>query len=111
MSVIAVFASDMVYIFIWDKLERVKNSKFYHLFIHCHDTLYRGLTDDIYKNYLGRFTSVVLIVIMLIAFICILYRKKRVFYPIMLVIITVSGVTVNPVTHGIGAIENKLLYS
>ena len=110
MSVIAVFASIWFISFIWDKLERVKLTKILpSLFIVTILYLYRGLTDDIYKNYLGRFTSVVLIVIMLIAFICILYRKKGVFYPIMLVIITVSGLTVNPLTHGIGAIENKLL--
>lgn len=110
MSVIAVFASIWFISFIWDKLERVKLTKILpSLFIVTILYLYRGLTDDIYKNYLGRFTSVILIVIMLIAFICILYRKKRVFYPIMLVIITVSGLTVNPLTHGIAAIENKLL--
>ena len=109
MSVIAVFASIWFISFIWDKLERVKLTKILpSLFIVTILYLYRGLTDDIYKNYLGRFTSVILIVIMLIAFICILYRKKRVFYPIMLVIITVSGLTVNPLTHGIAAIENKL---
>lgn len=110
MSVIAVFASIWFISFIWDKLERVKLTKILpSLFIVTILYLYRGLTDDIYKNYLGRFTSVILIVIMLIAFICILYRKKGVFYPIMLVIITVSGLTVNPLTHGIAAIENKLL--
>lgn len=110
MSVIAVFASIWFISFIWDKLERVKLTKILpSLFIVTILYLYRGLTDDIYKNYLGRFTSVILIVIMLIAFICILYRKKRIFYPIMLVIITVSGLTVNPLTHGIAAIENKLL--
>lgn len=76
MSVIAVFASIWFISFIWDKLERVNLTKILpSLFTVTILYLYRGLTDDIYKNYLGRFTSVILIVIMLIAFICILYLE------------------------------------
>ena len=110
MSVIAVFASVWFISFIWDRIERIKLTKILpSLLLVTTLYLYRGLTDDIYKNYLGRFTTISFIVIMLVAFICILYRKNRIFYSIMLVIVTIGGLTVNPVTHGIGVIENKLL--
>ena len=110
MSVIAVFASVWFISFIWDRLERIKLTKILPSLLFVTILyLYRGLTDDIYKNYLGRFTTISFIVIMLVAFICILYRKNRIFYSIMLVIVTIGGLTVNPVTHGIGVIENKLL--
>lgn len=110
MSVIAVFASVWFISFIWDRLERIKLTKILPSLLFVTILyLYRGLTDDIYKNYLGRFTTISFIVIMLVAFICILYRKNRIFYSILLVIIATGGLTVNPVTHGIGVIENKLL--
>lgn len=110
MSVIAVFASIWFISFIWDRLERIKLTKILPSILFVTILyLYRGLTDDIYKNYLGRFTTISFIVIMLVAFICILYRKNRIFYSIMLVIITLGGLTVNPVTHGIGVIKDKLL--
>lgn len=110
MSVIAVFASVWFISFIWDRIERIKLTKILpSLLLVTTLYLYRGLTDDIYKNYLGKFTTISFIVIMLVAFICILYRKNRIFYSIMLVIVTIGGLTVNPVTHGIGVIENKLL--
>ncbi|OJG46760.1 hypothetical protein RV04_GL000007 [Enterococcus hermanniensis] len=59
-----------------------------------------------YFNYFEIFMT--LIVFGLIMF-CLLFKRKRMFLWLMLLVVLVSGITVNPVVKGIGAIEKKTL--
>ena len=66
-----------------------------------------SITDD--RNYISLEKYIFILFIYLIINIAIFCRCKNMFYVFISIAIIMSGVTVNPVSKGIGAIYNKTL--
>lgn len=66
------------------------------------------LGNPVYANYLGKVTTIFLIVFFLLIFLLFMYRKK-IAVILMLGAILLSGATVNPLVYGLRGLEEKSL--
>ena len=110
MSVIAVFISIWFINYVFEKKEKISFYRYFvPIFVISIFLLYRVLTDDFYRNYVGRLILIVSILILIFSFILILHQKHILVCWVVFILTFVSGFTVNPLVHGIDAIEDKAL--
>lgn len=68
-----------------------------------------SVVSSIMGMYFNYFEIIMTLVVFGLIMFCLLFKRKKMFLWLMLVIVLISGITVNPVVKGIGAIEKKTL--
>ncbi|MGT2828115.1 hypothetical protein AB6M97_03745 [Streptococcus hillyeri] len=109
LAVISVYASIWAIAYIWDK----KPQDYWKVIVAAVPftgfMVYRILTEEFYRNYSGRFILLILLGIILFSYFAMAFRWKKWLVASILGLTLISGMTVNPVVHGLEAIEDKKL--
>ena len=69
----------------------------------------QSVTSSIMGLYFNNFETFMTLVVFAFILFCLLFKLKKVFILVMTVLVFASGITVNPVVHGTGAIDKKRL--